>query len=399
MDLPAALPDGSRLLHIGLPKTGTTALQAALDAARDDLAERGVHNVAANRNPLKPARFAAGIPVGADAPRLERRWHKLAEDFRTSSARCSILSSEGLSGATGDRISLMRDHLGPDLHVVVTLRPLAALLPSMWQQAVRRGTSQSFGDWLGVVLADGAPGLQSHDPRRIIDAWGSVFGEDRLVFVVGDPADRLSNLRAFEALMGVSDVLELQPLQNASPPAPEVEMLRHFNQYRRAQGGTRPQHGADDDAMWVRVTRQVGRLMGDAPPPGAGSGRFETPRWAVDLANDQSREWIAGLATSTATVIGDANHLLVDTSGRSEDVDAPASVSTSSAGWFADAVARAVLEDRNLTGQREVGVPAEPMRASTSRPTPRATPSELDAVAARDLAGALWRRLRRRRIS
>ena len=39
---PTALPEGSVLLHIGPHKTGTTAIQGALAAARAELAEHGV---------------------------------------------------------------------------------------------------------------------------------------------------------------------------------------------------------------------------------------------------------------------------------------------------------------------------------------------------------------------
>ena len=52
MPQPSALPDGSRLLHIGLPKTGTTALQASFHAARAELDKRGVSYVSRGANPL-----------------------------------------------------------------------------------------------------------------------------------------------------------------------------------------------------------------------------------------------------------------------------------------------------------------------------------------------------------
>ena len=44
-----------------------------------------------------------------------------------------------------------------------------------------------------------------------------------------DPVDRLHNLRVFERLMGVPEVLRLVPEGNASLPYPEAEMLRYFN--------------------------------------------------------------------------------------------------------------------------------------------------------------------------
>ena len=48
------LPDGSRLLHIGPHKTGTTTVQAALHQSRAALAEHGVHLAGSNAHPIQP---------------------------------------------------------------------------------------------------------------------------------------------------------------------------------------------------------------------------------------------------------------------------------------------------------------------------------------------------------
>lgn len=42
MDTDALLPPGSRVLHVGPPKIGSTALQAAIQAAEDRMREHGV---------------------------------------------------------------------------------------------------------------------------------------------------------------------------------------------------------------------------------------------------------------------------------------------------------------------------------------------------------------------
>ena len=62
VDLPDALPDGSRFIHIGLPKTGTTALQGALDRARPELERLGAHNVNRGRHEMRVGQVAD--PVG-----------------------------------------------------------------------------------------------------------------------------------------------------------------------------------------------------------------------------------------------------------------------------------------------------------------------------------------------
>lgn len=58
----AALPAGTRLLHIGPHKTGTTAIQGALFAAKDMLPEHGVEFPATSRHPMEAALAASPGP-------------------------------------------------------------------------------------------------------------------------------------------------------------------------------------------------------------------------------------------------------------------------------------------------------------------------------------------------
>jgi hypothetical protein len=48
-----ALPAGTRLLHIGPHKTGTTAVQGALFAAKEEMARHGVDFPAHSRHPIE----------------------------------------------------------------------------------------------------------------------------------------------------------------------------------------------------------------------------------------------------------------------------------------------------------------------------------------------------------
>jgi hypothetical protein len=386
VDLPAPLPAGSRVLHIGLPKTGTSALQASFHAAREELDRRGVDYVSRGANPLSAARFAAGTAHG-DTARLERRWDRLVEDFRASAARCVVLSSEGFSGATPDRVTAIRDRLGADVTVVVTLRPVAALLPSIWQQALRRGGLEPFEDWLAGVLEPCHPhaaNIRRYDPAEIIATWGRRFGEERLVFVCGDPTDRMLNHRAFESLLDIDGVLQLQPVLNSSPPYPEIEMLRHFN---LANGR------GEDGELWTRVLRRAARRMGDAPPSGTGTEKVRVPRWAAERINEQTRASIAALEASAATVVGDPTHLLVDPEDHPVETTTPGQVTVGSAGWFADTVARLAVDEADQRAAKQV----RRLERKVARLTEaRRTTTSLDDASARDLLRALARRVRSR---
>lgn len=382
-----AAPDGSGVIHIGMPKTGTTALQASLHAARRQLESLGVHNVGRGRHEMKTALTAAGTLPPYWGDRWQRRWNVLAKDFRTSTARCTLWSSESLSQATPDRIQHIADNLGRDLRVVVTLRPLAPLLASQWQEVLRRRGTESLDDWLQrhfeSVSVDGTvhhewtrvmPVLHRFSLARVVEQWGQVFGEENLVFVVPPPGDRVSNLRTFERLLGVpEETLELRDVVNASLPYPEAEMLRHFNRAYTERGGDHP--------TWMFTVggnpgRALLRQMTDLEPH-----PIRTPRWAAEQANVYAEAWNEVVEGSRATVVGDLADLLVDPADHPEDAGAPSAVSVESAGRLADAFFQTALD--------HVPEPQDPG-------TPQAGGTRLEDFGGREIVREAGRRICRR---
>ncbi|AIY16048.1 hypothetical protein GUY44_11250 [Pimelobacter simplex] len=350
VDLPDPLPDGGRFLHIGLPKTGTTALQQALDRARPELERLGAHNVSRDAHEMRVGQVAAGSLAEFWGDHWQGRWTELAADFRTSAARCTFWSSESLCQAPDDRIAYLAEQLGGDAHVVVTLRPLAPLLVSQWQQALRRRGIRSLEEWAAAQFAEvsasgeltGPPRrvmapLQRFNVERIVREWGDVFGEHRVV-LLAPVADRSRNLRAFEALMGVPNGL-LRPTEegNESLPYPEAETLRAFNRTYTERDGDHP--------TWMRAIntgareplRQLARHTTPYP--------IRAPRWIAERANEYAARWIDAVSATAATVVGDLGGLLVDPAAFAEEVAPPERVSTESAGRLMDLVFDAGLRE------------------------------------------------------
>ncbi|MBS4752044.1 hypothetical protein KG112_04385 [Nocardioides sp. zg-ZUI104] len=381
LDAVPVLPDGGRLLHIGLPKTGTTALQAALWNTRDELEARGAHNVSRGQHERRVALTATGEVPSYWAP-AEARWAELALEFRTCPSRVTFWSSESLSTASPQRIAYLAEQLGDRAHIVTTLRALAPQLSSRWQQGLRRGNTAGLETWLrqrfaevgvdGTVHATGpAEHLVLHrfSPRRILEQWGAVYGEENLVFVIPAPNDRDGVLRVFERLLGVpAGLLQAPAGSNRSLPFPEAELLRRFAAHYARAGGDRD--------TWMRTAGDLRRVGLQDIADGATPYPITVPRWAAEQANEYAHAWGEALAASAATVVGDVRHLLVDPERFPDQAAVPAQVDLDSAGRMLD----------------------ELFRVALTEPPPDATPSgrTLEDAGGRELARELARRVRRR---
>lgn len=346
-----AFPDGSHVAHIGLPKTGTTTLQRALDAARESLVRHGVAFV----NPSHHAQSASKAAVGELRPwhnrEARRRWEEISAAFRESNARCTVLSSETLSGAKPRDVEGVVDALGRDIQVVVTLRSPALMLPSSWQQTLRRGRPESYPEWLKREFH---PDRRSDDSilhgrkgvHRFIEVWGKHVGQDALTFVIGDPADRRSLLTSFEGLLGLPEGLLPTPSRdNSSLPFPEAELMRSFNAAFADAGG--------DKVLWMKTLRSTNRPLAQAQS-GFRREPVPIPAWAVTRANELTERWIEALDASGATVVGNPEHLFAATESSTDEVVPPTSVSIDSAGVIAHILYQAGLRGGEKLAQERL---------------------------------------------
>ena len=147
---------GSRLLHIGPHKTGTSAIQGALYLARQRLAAEGMVYPGQGRAVLWPILAVTGQPPlhGEPQPKISY-WENLVAQIAAAGDQRVVLSSEFFAqadDATARRV--VTDLGGERVHVVVTLRSLTRILPSQWQQYVQNGFHFRYLDWLEGILSD-----------------------------------------------------------------------------------------------------------------------------------------------------------------------------------------------------------------------------------------------------
>lgn len=327
-----SLPAGTRLLHIGPFKTGTTTVQGAFDENRRALAEQGVMYAGRGSQPMSAALAATGrhLPTSTLEQGLER-WRRILQEVHESDARAVVLSSEFFSQASPEHIRDIVSALGPQTHVVVTVRPLVRLMASQWQQymqnrpSVGYDDSLDYEDWLRVILDDPeqraiTPSFwDRHRHDRLIATWAEVVGRDNITVIVVDESDKGMVLRAFEDLLGLAPhTLNLkQRGANRSLTLPEQELLRAFNKLYLEAGWS-----TGDYTKFIRFGA-IRHLQ--TRRPAKGEPKLVTPAWAVEKVVAVGAEMVANIAAAGVRVMGDLD-LLADASVASDVGENPAEV-------------------------------------------------------------------------
>jgi hypothetical protein len=303
------LPAGTRLLHIGPHKTGTTSIQGALFAAKEEMARHGVDFPATTRHPMEAVLAACARPgmMGNTEP-TERHWERLLDQVHATGERTSVISSEFFADAPDDEtIGRIVGQLGGDrVHILVTLRPLARIMPSQWQQYVQNGLRMGYEDWLRHMIKK--PPYEKPNPSvwrrhrhdRLVERWARAAGPERVTVVVVDDRDKGGLMRTFEALLGLpADLLQPVPdTANRSLTLAETEMLRNLNKEFRA--------GELPEELYSQLVRYGAVMhMKNACAPGPDDVKISTPRWAVEAAAEIGAEMAGRIGTTGVRVLGD----------------------------------------------------------------------------------------------
>jgi hypothetical protein len=386
------LPSGVRLIHIGPHKTGTTSVQGALWNARAKMRAQGVRHVGRSRNPSNAVRAVTGQPSPyseTDPPPI-RAWDSLVREIRAASEPRVVVSSEFFAWAKPDVIRRIVGDIGPDqVRVAVTLRPLARIIPSMWQQNVQAGRVEPLERWIEGLLRQppekANPAfwmLHRHD--RLISRWADIVGPDRIVAIVVDDRDHDVLLRVFEDLLGLrtGTLRASREYANRSLTMPEVEAVRAFNVAFKAEGLSRALHA---QIMRFGAAQEMKRR-----PPTADEPRVELPAWAEAPVADIAREMITRIAASGVRVVGDLELLSAPVSSSApaamEPVQVPPEIAASMAMGILVASGRARETVRG--GRWQFAEPIEMARVPTYQVA--------GVVAIRGVRGVtrLWQRVR-----
>jgi hypothetical protein len=221
-----------------------------------------------------------------------------------------VLSSEFFSELTPEKIQVIASAIKHrEVKVLFTLRPLAKLLGSSYQQYLKYGIKADYVEWLHSVLDE--PGVskinptfwQRHMHGDVVARWVEVFGKETVTVLIADE-QRLEFLyETLNKYLGLdSGFLKPQVTgSNRSLSMEEVSLLLEVN--RRFP----------KDRQWneylVFIRNGYIRQLTDHVPLKEGSKKLLTPGWAVAKANALATDSKLKIQQLGVEVYGDINSL------------------------------------------------------------------------------------------
>ena len=300
-------------LHIGEPKTGTSFLQSALWNNRARLASLGVllpgyshrdHNRASRD--LREAPRAASDP----ADPWVGEWDVLTGQALRARG-VAVISDEVLAACTPAQADRgVRSLLSADVHVILTVRDFASVLPAEWQEAVKCRGTVPWEEWLDSVIDAGSAADRRrrswfwtvHDTLAILDMWSRHIPPDHVHVITlpqQGPPEALWIRFASILGIGTSRIDLTNERTNPSLRFPEAEFLRRFNEALPA--------GVPD---WF-YTRDIKRILAhEVLGSRQGQARLALPADREAWAREQSEILVAALRDSKYHVVGDLSELL-----------------------------------------------------------------------------------------
>jgi hypothetical protein len=400
------------LLHIGEPKTGTTFLQHVMWRNRDELSAQGV--VLPGHHPqdhYRASQDLRGIPKLASDPAgsWTGEWEILARQAQQA-PRVAVISHELFSAADPEQAERAVRSLQPaEVHVVLTVRDMATLLPAEWQETVKHRNATGFAGWLEDVIDRESYSAERrqwwfwrvHDTIAVLGIWAQYVPPERIHVITVPPrgSDNALLWQRFASLLDVDpasvDITRARP--NASLGLPEIEFLRRLNEVL-------PEEVPDWFYMWNVKEGVAHRALAARPR----EGRLVIPAEREEWAGKQADVLIAALSESAYHVVGNLDELrpLPVTESAASPAEQPAELVLDAAVHAASAMVvnqyhRAHPAARpQPSPDRQRGLVARVESTVASSPRLKRTVRELSSrfPVVRRIRIVAWRRLERRRV-
>lgn len=270
-------------------------------------------------------------------PEVPGSWQALIADVRRWPGEQVVLSEELLVHA-GPRVArrVVRDFQPDEVHVVVTVRDLARVLGSMWQQDLGKGSTWSWPEFVAAVrdpeqgpATAGVAFWLRYDLRRVLATWAGVVPAERIHVVVVPRAGSAPTLllERFAEATDLDSAALVPPDKeiNTGVGRVEAELLRRFNtnlggglnerQYRhvvnvlkpvlRSTAGTAPIRLPDDARSWItEASADLAEFLKDGSYDVVGDVDELLPRWDSELAGQPRDVTDRELADAALAALG-----------------------------------------------------------------------------------------------
>jgi hypothetical protein len=293
-------------LHPGPLKTGTTYLQSLLYANRESFLAQGVTIVgdqasnyrAANDVMHRKSMLTSQAPKGA--------WKR---------TRAAVLRSPDDAVMSCERYSLFRDQhvrrvledlADREVHVVLTLRDLVAVLPARWQEGIKNGGTATWAEFQERIVEDPARLRKMTRAMSTLEVWASALPPEQIHVVTVPPSSAPRTLlfeRFCEALGADPTRLATLEAARANPSMDLVttELIRRVN----AQGAVKVSGRAQQSEIRSFLAPELAQK---------GRGKPELTAELLEAAKAESQTLIRSIETGGFHVVGDLNDLTSTTS-------------------------------------------------------------------------------------
>jgi len=300
-------------LHIGEPKTGTSYLQSSLWSNRARLAAQGVtlpgYNHQDHNRASRDVREAQRAPSDPADP-WAGEWDVLTGQALRARGT-AVISDEILVACNPEQAGrALRPLASADVHIILTVRDFASVLPAEWQESVKCRGTVPWEQWLDrVITAEPAADRRRrswfwtvHDTLATLDMWSRNIPPDHVHVITVPPRGPLELLwERFASVLGIDpgciDLTEARI--NPSLGVPEAEFLRRFNER------------LPEDVPYWFYTRDIKRILAlDLLRSRPRQLRLGLPPHREAWAREQSEILLAGLRDAKYDIIGDLDELI-----------------------------------------------------------------------------------------
>jgi hypothetical protein len=303
------------ILHVGFHKSGTSSLQESFAKQRTELLGFGVlyPNIGKTAHhrvvwALSQKRWGWKNRGGDTTPYSV--YTKMIRQINSSKEQTVVLSSEFFSELKPEQIQKISSAVkGREVKVLFTLRPLAKLLGSSYQQYLKYGIKADYSEWLHSVLDE--PGVSKINPPfwlrhmhgEVIQKWAEVFGSGAVsVLVVDEQRPEFLFDEVNKLLSLPPNTLQAQKTgSNRSLSLEEIALLLQLNRMF-------PEN-RDWSEYLLFIRNGYIRQLTDRVPLKKDAAKLPTPTWAVKKANALATESKQKIISLGVQVLGDLDSL------------------------------------------------------------------------------------------